>query len=248
MPPRLYADLAHLWPILSPPEDYAAEAAIVRRILRRHLGPSRRARRWRILELGAGGGHTLVHLQRDADAVAADLSPQMLAHCHTLCPGVRTVAGDMRSLRLRGELGTFDAVLLHDAIDYMTTARDVQRTLRTAHAHLRKGGVALVAPTYTRETFTPHQAEHDQAAHDAGVLTYLQYVHDPNPRDTTFELLLVYLIEEHGRVRVEEDRHTCGLFPTASWTRWMRAAGFRVELPGPSSNDLPHTMFVGTKR
>ena len=77
---RLYHDLAWLWPHLSPPDHYVAEAAHLDALLTEHLGPGPH----RILELGAGGGHTLVHLDPRGGrggrhtTVAADLSAEML--------------------------------------------------------------------------------------------------------------------------------------------------------------------------
>ena len=116
--PRLYTDLAHLWPRLSPPQDYAPEADAIRHILLDHgltLDP-----RCALIEFGAGGGHTLHHLRHDFDCVAVDLAPAMLEQCRRLNPDVETIVGDMRTTRLNQ---TFDAVLIHDAIDYLTTPK-----------------------------------------------------------------------------------------------------------------------------
>lgn len=243
---RLYDDLAELWPLLSPPADYAPEAAVVRRIIAEHVALDAQDRP-ALLELGAGGGHTLTHLRDTFDCVAVDLSEPMLANCRRLNPEVETIVGDMRSVRLGR---TFDAVLIHDAIDYLLSEAELRRTFDTVAAHLRPGGVALIAPTYTRETFAEHETEADQHADaDTGrVLTYFQYVHDPDPADTTFELILVYVINDAGHVRIEHDRHTCGLFDEPTWLRLMRDAGLdaHVHPAGPDEPDWP--LFVGVKR
>src|SRR5262245_2014986 len=49
---RMYTDLARWWPLISPPEDYAEEAAEAARHLRAAAIPVRE-----VLELGSGGGH-----------------------------------------------------------------------------------------------------------------------------------------------------------------------------------------------
>ena len=79
---RLYGDLAFLWPLMSPPDEYLDEAHYWRQALRQRLGPGR----LRILDLGAGGGHNLHHLAREFDATAVDLSAEMLAHSRRLNP------------------------------------------------------------------------------------------------------------------------------------------------------------------
>lgn len=237
--PRLYSDLAWLWPILSPPEHYADEAATLRRLYA-ELG-RRGGARPRLLDLGAGGGHVLAHLVDDFDCTASDLSPAMLELCAELVPQARRVVGDMRSLRLDER---FDAVLIQDAIDYMRTPEDVRAALATAAAHLAPGGVLFVAPTYTSDNFVDTDAEHD--ADESGNLTYLSYVHDPDPADTQYELVLVYLIRsaETRRVDVTVDRHSCGLFAERDWQRYLAEAGFSAR---SIEDDKAWTLFVGTK-
>lgn len=239
--PRLYGDLAWLWPLLSPPGHYAEEAATLRaqyRTLR--TGPTRQ--RPTLLDLGAGGGHVLSHLTDDFECTAVDRSSQMLDCCARLLPAVTRVRGDLRTLRLDR---SFDVVLLHDAVDYMATSQDVDRALCTAAAHLDTGGVLFVAPTYTRENFVDGDSEQDR--HEPADVTYFSYVHDPDPTDTEYELLLLYLLRhsETRQVKVIEDRHRCGLFSERQWLAALDRAGLsaqRVE------DDKAWTLFAGLKR
>lgn len=248
--PRLYNDLAHLWPHLSPPEHYAQETQLLRELIDNALGQPATGQRWSLLEIGAGGGHSTVHLKPHYDCTATDLSPQMLAHCNALNPEVPTIRADMRSMRL-GQ--PFDAVLLCDAIDYMTTREDAVAALRTVAAHLRPGGIALFAPTYTRETFTDGDVAHDTApgitapgitaaAQGDQVLpevTYFSFVHDPDPADTQFEMILLYLLRdaETRQVKTLEDRHACGLFSIQDWQDMATQAGLNVEALAEQPDD-----------
>ena len=56
----------------------------------------------------------------------------------------------MRTLRLGR---AFDAVLVHDAIDYITTQDDLREVIETAFAHCRPGGIAVFVPDYVKDTF-----------------------------------------------------------------------------------------------
>lgn len=245
--PRLYGDLADLWPVLSPPEDYEAEAAAVRSIIEETLGLGRtgdgegeEGRRWSLLELGAGGGHTLWHLADGFDCVAADLSPTMLAQCEVLNPKVTCVVGDMRTLRL-GRL--FDAVLLHDAVDYMTTEHDARDAIATAGAHLKPGGVCIVAPTYLEETFEDHDIACDHRADDGLEVVYTSYIRRNEREAQRFTLTMTLFIRDgrdsagasdgrdgRGVMRVVVDEHRCGLFSGERWRSWMTEAGMKVEV------------------
>ena len=232
---RMYNDLAYLWPIISPPEDYAEEAGYWRRAIRETLGEGRH----HVLELGVGGGHNLSHLTADFQATAVDVSPRMLEISRTLNPDVEHHLGDMRTVRLGR---TFDAVLIHDAVSYMLTEDDLRATFATARAHLRVGGLLLTTPDLVRDTFQDGKVLSwpGQPSDDPGVpqVDLEEHLRDPDPTDPTIEALFVYTIVENGVRRVEEDVHVSGLFPIATWLALMEEAGFNADiLPLPGDGD-----------
>lgn len=240
--PHMYTDLAPLWPLISPPEGYADEARHWLDALRAYLGPGRHP----ILELGVGGGNNLSHFAAEFDVVASDLSDAMLDNSRRLNPGVEHVVGDMRTLRLGRR---FRAVLIHDAIDYLLTEDDLRATFATAAEHLEPGGVLICAPDWFRETFrSPTASLHGPRGADPQV-TFLEYVHDPDPRDTTIETVFVFVLRRGGKVEVIEDRHTQGIFPEATWTRLLAESGFRPERrPYPVHEDgHPAWLLVGRR-
>ena len=115
----MYGELAPWFHLLTPPEDYAGDAKSVLDLLRGHVD----GRVETLLELGSGGGNTASHLRRDLHLTLSDLSPQMLELSRTINPDIDHICGDMRTLRLGR---TFDAVLIHDAVCYMTTESDLR--------------------------------------------------------------------------------------------------------------------------
>lgn len=219
---RLYNDLAHLWPVISPPEGYLEEAGYWREALKARLSPGRPT----ILELGVGGGHLLSHLTSDFQATAVDISEKMLALSQRLNPGVEHHVGDMRTVRLGR---TFGAVLVHDAIGYMLNENDLRAVFATAKAHLEPEGVFIVAPDWFRDTFQGTSVQHWIRGKDELELTYIEYRHDPDPNDTTIESIFFFILRSDGEVRVEQDRHLTGLFPLETWLKLMGQAGFEVE-------------------
>ena len=105
---RLYQDLAAWWPLISPPEEYAEEAAFAGQVLRRAARPVRE-----VLELGSGGGHCASHLTPGFTMTLVDASDSMLAVSRRLNPGCEHIRADMRTLRLGRD---FDAVFVPDHI------------------------------------------------------------------------------------------------------------------------------------
>lgn len=219
---RLYHDLAYLWPILSPPEEYAVEAWRLKEILQDKLGPGRH----RLLELGCGGGHVLSHLSQWFDVTAVDLSPEMLALSRKLNPAVPHHQGDMRSVRLGLP---FKAVLVHDAINYMLDAGDLTGVFETARAHLESGGVLLLCPDHFRETFQGPLVLHWVKERDGVQVTFIEHGDDLDPSDTRMESVFFYVINDHGVRTIEQDLHTTGLFPKREWLRLLRECGFAPE-------------------
>lgn len=218
----MYRDLARWWPLLSPLEDYVEEANAFWQLLQ----DAGVAEGGTLLELGSGGGHNAAHLKRHFKKMTlSDLSPDMLAVSQALNPDCEHVVADMRQLRL-GQ--TFDAVLVHDAIEYMTSLDDLARAFETAWTHLRPGGVALFVPDGVRDHFKSH-SEH--GGHDDGQrgIRYLEWVYDPDEKDSTCVADYVLILREPGQpVEVVHEQHVYGNFYRDEWLQALNAQGFET--------------------
>jgi SAM-dependent methyltransferase len=223
--PKLYADLAEWWPLMSAPFEYEEEAAAYRHALLKACDRPAQT----LLELGSGGGNNASYLKAQFDMVLVDRSPGMLDVSRRLNPECEHVEGDMRTVRLGR---AFDLVFVHDAVCYMTTAADLRRAIDTAYVHCRPGGTALFAPDHLRENF---RSSTDHGGNDGAdrALRYLSWTWDPDPEDRTYLVDYAYLLREaDGTTRVEQDRHVEGLFARAEWLQLLGDAGFRAE-PAP---------------
>ena len=250
---RLYDDLAAWWPLLDDPADYAEEAGVYGDLLAEACD----APIGSLLELGCGGGNGASHLKRRfRRLVLTDVSPGMLAVSRALNPECEHRLGDMRTLRLGR---TFDAVFVHDAVCYMTTEDDLRRAMETAWAHCRPGGAVLFAPDYVRENFRPGAAAGGcderrtpaAAGECARGLRYLEWVWDPDPRDTEYLVDFAFLLRERdGSVRAVSDRHVEGLFARGRWLDLLAGAGFAARRAPLVLSDVEpgrHEMFVGRR-
>ena len=214
---KLYGELAEWWPAFSDPKEYRRDAPHIVRVLRKATKPAPRT----VLELGSGGGNSAFHLKAHFAMTLVDLAPRMLSVSRKLNPECEHIKGDIRTLRLRR---TFDAVFVHDAICHMTSEPDLRAVMQTAYEHCRPGGVALFVPDFVRETFV---AGTDQGG--TGKLRFLQWVVDPDPTDTTYQVdFAILLRNQKGEARVVHDRHLQGLFPRAQWLRLMREVGLKA--------------------
>lgn len=239
---RFYGELASWWPLISPYADYEEEAAFAAKVLSSASIPVRE-----VLELGSGGGHNAVHLKGSFTMTLVDLSDEMLDVSRRLNPECMHQQGDMRTLRLGRE---FDAVFVHDAIEYMTRESDLRQAIDTAFIHCRPGGIAVFVPDHTTETF---ESMSDIGGHDApdgrGV-RFLDWSWDPDPNDSDFVTEYVFVLREaDGSVRIEHETHTCGLFSHATWLRLIADAGFEAGavVEETSEDRTPRDFFVGRR-
>jgi SAM-dependent methyltransferase len=240
----MYGDLAPWFHLLTAPEDYSDEAAFVLAALREHAdGPVET-----LLELGSGGGNTASHLKRDLRLTLTDLSQQMLALSATLNPECEHLVGDMRTIRLGR---TFDAVLVHDAICYMTTAADLRAAMTTSFEHLRPGGAAVFMPDHVRETFAQgtdhggHDAPELEVGRPGRALRYLEWITDPDPGDATYQVDYAILMRDvDGSIEVRADRHVEGLFSRRTWLDLLTDVGFEpIAMVDPEAR----AVFVGKR-
>lgn len=235
--PKLYTELAGWWQLVSPTEDYADEAAFFGMLLRAENART-------LLELGSGGGNVAWFLKKGFTPTLTDISGEMLMESKKQNPELEHIEGDMRALRLGR---TFDAVLIHDAIMYMTGEEDLRAALVTAHEHCKPGGVVVIAPDWVAETFRPRTTHEGVDAGDRGV-RYLEWVWDADPNDNNVNYEFILALKENDELRTVVDRQIVGVFPRATWLRLLGDVGFEGKVVEDTSNDDERSeVFLGFK-
>ena len=227
---QIYNEYADWFHMLTHPRDYAEEAADYVRLIEQAC-PAVRT----LLELGSGGGNNAFHMKRRFACTLTDVSPRMLELSRSINPECEHVVGHMRTLRLGR---TFDAVFVHDAVEYMVSPDDLARAVTTAFVHTRPGGVALVVPDGTAETFAEYADHGGHDGPDGRSLRYLEWAIDPDPSDARCEVHFACLLRKGSDVRVVHDRHEHGLFTRNQWREVFERAGF--EVTGPSLDPATH--------
>ena len=216
--PRMYHELAGWFHLLTAPEDYKEEAEFYSQVMVENSRIPIRD----VLELGSGGGNNASHMKASFKLMLTDLSVDMLKISRRLNPECEHIQGDMRNLRLGRQ---FDAVFIHDAVTYMLTEADLLKAMKTAFNHCRPGGVALFAPDFIRETFTPatRHGGHDDKGRS---MRHLEWTWDPDPGDTWYYVDFAFLFRESEVTESDYERHTCGLFAEKDWFDLMADVGF----------------------
>lgn len=239
---RFYGDLAEWWPLISPPGEYAEEAAFVASLLTAAPNPVRN-----VLELGSGGGNNAVHLKASYTMTLVDVSEAMLEVSRGLNPECEHLRGDMRTTRL-GRM--FDAVFVHDAVAYMVTEEDLRRAVVTAYAHCRPGGLAIFMPDHIAETFTPTTEQGGSDGPDGRGARYLEWTWDPDPTDSWVQTEYVFLLRTATHpVQVAHETHRTGLFARQVWLERLAASGFEAHavVEATTEDRTPREVFLGRR-
>lgn len=222
MLPLLYRDLVPWYRLLDPYEEHLDEATSYKENFLRLDLPSNAT----LLNLGAGAGNNSYYLADRFTCTLVDLSPDMSQLSRELVPQCEHIVGDMRTVRLDR---TFDAVLVHDAIVYMTSEADLRAAVNTAFIHTRPGGGAIFAPDCVRETFRDH-TEFFEANDGQRSMRGMEWSWDPDPNDDMCVAEYAFLLRDGTDIKAVHDRHFEGLFSRAKWIEILESVGYRVEL------------------
>jgi hypothetical protein len=180
-----------------------------------------------------------------------DLSPQMVESSKKQNPECEHIVGDMRSVSLGR---TFDGVFIHDAIMYMLSSEDLRAVLKNAYKHCKSGGIVVIAPDCTRETFkecTDYEG-HDALPPDNRSVRYIQWTYDADASDTVFNYDFILALRKGEELTTAIDRQLCGVFPRQTWLDLMNEEGFDAEAVKDTSTNIETNdraeIFVGYKR
>jgi SAM-dependent methyltransferase len=236
---RVYSDLAEWWPLISPPEEYAEEAAHLADVFDSAAMPLRD-----VLDLGSGGGGVAVHLKRRLALTLVDLSEEMLAVSRRLNPECEHIRGDMRTIRLGR---TFDAVLVHDAIDYMTSEEDLRRVIETAFAHCRPGGLGVFVPDHIADTFRESAGGGGGSDATGRQASFREWTWDPDLADDWIQAEYEFVLRDaDATVRVVRETHRLGAFSQRTWLRLLTDAGFDT-LTSEDPGEMRGHLFTGQR-
>jgi ubiquinone/menaquinone biosynthesis C-methylase UbiE len=211
--PQLY-DLFYEW------KDYRAEAERLRELV-----DGRRPGSKTLLDVACGTGAHLIHLREWFEVVGLDIDPGLLKVASQKLRDVPLYRGDMRDFDLGRR---FDVVTcLFSSIGYMQTVADLQLAVQTMARHLSPGGLLIVEPWFSPETFDPNHLGRT-------ILVQRPDLEAVRMNGSRVErgrsiLDLHYLVARPGKVEHLTEEHVLGLFADAAYRQAFEQAGLETE-------------------
>ena len=78
-------------------------------------------------------------------------------------------------------------------------------------------------------------------------MVFIENVYDPDLTDERYETTVLFLIRDHGRLRIETDHWTLGIFPRDAWRQVLCETGFEVQEGRYDLGEDEYTVFTCIK-
>jgi ubiquinone/menaquinone biosynthesis C-methylase UbiE len=200
-------------------KNYGAEAAKVRLVIEQAKRSSGR----RLLDVACGTGQHLEQFRDYFECEGLDLDPELLAIARRRLPGLSFTQADMTSFHMGR---CFDAVVcLGSSIGYVGTLDNLRLTARTLTRHVAPGGVIVVEPWLTPDTFRPG---HVQVLVGEGTDVKVTRMSSSELTSDRWLLHLHYLVGGPAGVEYFTEEHALGLFTTTDYVSAFADAGLQV--------------------
>ncbi|TXT59603.1 MAG: Methyltransferase type 11 [Promethearchaeota archaeon] len=216
----MYKDIANIYDLIYSFKNYKKEIEA----LKTFILENKETDGMDLLDVACGTGKHLKYLKSDFRCTGIDKSKEMLEIAKTNNEDVEFIHADMIDFDLGQK---FDVILcLFSSIGYVKTLENLGRTLQNFSNHLKKGGVLIIEPWFTKSSYkegTTHLLTHEDE--DVKIARM-----NLSKRKGNLSILeMHYLIGEKGKEIIHfTEEHVLGLFKITNILELMEMVGFQA--------------------
>ena len=176
-----------------------------------------------LLDVACGTGGHITYLQEYFQVSGADLSEAMLAVARKKFPHLPFYQGNMIDFSLDKQ---FDIITcMYGSIGFVKTYSNLKLTLRNMARHLIQGGLVIIVPWSTTESFK------EKIVVDAVKHPHVRIARMENVERKSMNLVEItfhHLIGENGQVKYQTQRMEVGLFSRDEYISAIQEAGLQL--------------------
>ncbi len=217
----MYKELAKYYDLIYHWKDYKIESKTLKEIIKKY----KKSDGNNLLDVGCGTGIHLKYFKDDFSCTGIDINNEMVEVAKSKVSDVIFEQGDMIKFHLKTE---FDVILcLFSSIGYVKTYSNLEKTIVNFSNHLKKGGVLVVEPWFTKSTFwvgKPGMTTYD------GEDVKIARLNTTKVEGDLSIMEMYYLIAERNEdIKHFVDIHELGLFEHDRTLEFMEKANFKSE-------------------
>lgn len=235
----LYRELARYYDLIYSFKDYRKEVVRIKALISKY----KKSEGKDLLDVACGTGHHLNYLKEEFSCMGVDISNEILKIARNNVKGVVFKQADMMTLNLGRE---FDVITcLFSSIGYLKTYANLRKTVRNFSKHLKKGGIVLIEPWFTKSTYIPGYPHMDTYSSKELKIARLNV---SELRGSLSVMDMHYLVAEKNKdVKHFVDRHELGLFEIQRTLAFLKETGFQAKFL-KSGLMRDRGLFVGIKQ
>lgn len=235
----LYRELARYYDLIYSFKDYRKEVVRIKALISKY----KKSEGKDLLDVACGTGHHLNYLKEEFSCMGVDISNEILKIARNNVKGVVFKQADMMTLNLGRE---FDVITcLFSSIGYLKTYANLRKTVRNFSKHLKKGGIVLIEPWFTKSTYIPGYPHMDTYSSKELKIARLNV---SELRGSLSVMDMHYLVAEKNKdVKHFVDRHELGLFEIQRTLAFLKETGFQAKFL-KSGLMRDKGLFVGIKQ
>ncbi|NVM18686.1 MAG: class I SAM-dependent methyltransferase [Candidatus Lokiarchaeota archaeon] len=217
----MYKELAEYYDMIYHWKDYKAEANIIKELIKKYKKSDENY----LLDVGCGTGVHLKYFKDDYSCTGIDINDEMVKVAKSKIKNVIFKQGDMIDFDLNTE---FDVILcLFSSIGYVKTYTNLEKTIMNFANHLKKGGLLIIEPWFTKSAFwvgVPGMTTYD------GDDVKIARLNTTKVEGDLSIMEMHYLIAEKNEdIKHLIDIHELGLFEHDKTLEFMKQANFKSD-------------------
>ncbi|MGQ4876199.1 MAG: class I SAM-dependent methyltransferase [Promethearchaeia archaeon] len=217
----MYEEYAELYDLIYHYKDYKGEVKKIKKLIKKY----KRSKGNKLLDVACGTGTHLKFLQEGFQCTGLDKSEQLLKIAKAKVKNVIFIKEDMLKMDLDEK---FDVITcLFSAINYVKTLSNLKKVLMNFYNHLNEGGIAILEPFFTKETYlagTAHMSTYD------GEDIKIARLNISDLKEDVAYLKMHYLVaKSNDDVVYFTDLHELALFEIEDFLNVMNEVGFESQ-------------------